>query len=261
MSRMDRYYRNDSEIRKRTNRNQELYRSIYDDSEYSNIEGIATINKSNEVDITKVKNMLKNREEYQRQKDLKRITPRTIEEPKFETLERDEDRTYDIRDILNKAKSSKISEDKYHHLNNTSYDILKQLKEHKPKEIEPDELKEMFDTITNTSMLNKLSDHELGLDMFEELKSDGNTTIATKDSIRSILDEAKKLEEKKKESTNTNLDNSFFTAGMKFNDDDFETSSDFKDMPKQDSIWKTIIPIIVIVATGIILFILFSLLK
>ena len=57
---MDRYYKNDTtNLKKRTSRNQQLYDSIYEDNNYSNIEGIATIDKSNEIDITKIKNMLK----------------------------------------------------------------------------------------------------------------------------------------------------------------------------------------------------------
>ena len=107
MSRMDRYYKVEENSKRRTSQNQDLYQKIYDMGEYSNIEGIATINKSNEVDITKVKNMLKNREEYQRQKDLRfntnRIEPETIETYEYEEY----DRVYDIRDILEKSKVNK----------------------------------------------------------------------------------------------------------------------------------------------------------
>ena len=57
------------------------------------------------------------------------------------------------------------------------------------KTIKPsNDLEEMIDTITNTSKLNKLSDNELGLDLFSDLKSKENTTIESRDSIRSILE-------------------------------------------------------------------------
>ena len=105
MSRMDRYYKVEEKTKRRTSQNQELYQKIYDMGEYSNIEGIATIDKSNEVDITKVKNMLKNREEYQKQKDLR--FNKEVETPKIEEIEVEDDRSYDIRDILKKAKINK----------------------------------------------------------------------------------------------------------------------------------------------------------
>ena len=42
-SRMERYYKQGNTRLKRSERNQELYRDIYDSASYSNIEGIATI--------------------------------------------------------------------------------------------------------------------------------------------------------------------------------------------------------------------------
>ena len=109
MSRMDRYYKSDYTSNKRTSRNQDLYKSIYEDTEYSNIEGIANIDRSNEIDIAKIKDMLKSREDYQSGRELKNFIPK--EEPvKYETFEREEDRVYDIRDILTQAKTNKTEE-------------------------------------------------------------------------------------------------------------------------------------------------------
>ena len=45
-SRMDRYYRNQKNRHRRSERNRSLYQEIYDNSSYSNIEGIATIEKT-----------------------------------------------------------------------------------------------------------------------------------------------------------------------------------------------------------------------
>lgn len=258
MSRMDRYYKKDfTSSAKRTTRNQELYRSMYEDSEYSNIEGIATIEKSNEVDITKIKNMLKNREQTNYHQELKSYIPKEM--PKYETFERDEDRVYDIRDILNKAKTNK-EEEKYQSLKDFNFDFLNELKE---KKNNPNaSLGEMVDTITNTSKLNKLSDQELGLNMFEDLKSDNNTIIQSKDSIRSILEEVKKNDEKKNENTNTNLDKSFFTSSMNFTDDDFEQIAELNKQIKKNSLTiKILIFVILIAITVGIVFLVFNLLK
>ena len=72
VSRMEKYYRNEVDTKQRSQKNKDLYRSIYDAGEYSNIEGIATMDKNNEIDITKVRNTLKNRENYKRQKQYRR---------------------------------------------------------------------------------------------------------------------------------------------------------------------------------------------
>lgn len=261
MSRMDRYYKNNSNMTRRTARNQELYKNIYEDGEYSNIEGIATIEKSNEIDITKIKNMLKNREDFQKQKEFRNFTPKEIEEPRFETFERDEDRVYDIRDILNKAKTNK-EEQKYHNLDEANLDMLKQLKE-RTKEVKPkDDLEGIIDTITNTSKLNKLSDQELGLDMFEDLKSEHNTVISDRDSVKAILEEAKKNEENKNVNTDTGLDRSFFTSSMSFKDEDFEQIAQLnKNVKKNNRLIKILFAIILLAVTIGIVVLVFNLLK
>ena len=68
-TRMDKYYgrqSNSTNAKSRSKRNKDLYSEIYTYGKYSNIEGIASIDNANEVDITKVKEMLKNRENYQK---------------------------------------------------------------------------------------------------------------------------------------------------------------------------------------------------
>lgn len=76
-TRMQKYYKSarvDASTGSRSSRNKELYGEIYTGSKYSNIEGIASIDNANEVDITKVKEMLKNRENYQKERQYRRIT-------------------------------------------------------------------------------------------------------------------------------------------------------------------------------------------
>ena len=147
MSRMDRYYKNNYGLNKRTTRNQSLYKSIYEDTEYSNIEGIANIDKSNEIDISKIKDMLKSRENYQSGRELKTFIPKE-ETIKYETFEREANRNYDIRDILNQAKENK-QEEKYHNLDEKNLEILKQLKNKSKDKKQSKELENMIDSITN----------------------------------------------------------------------------------------------------------------
>lgn len=254
-SRMERYYKNEKQSTKRTQMNQELYRKIYETGEYSNIEGIATIDKANEIDITKVKNMLKNREEYKKQRDLRAILYKDEKAPepiKHESIE--EDKSYDISDVLNKAKTEKKSDDKYRSLGNTNYDILKSLKVKSSGQEKSQDILEQ--TLVNTQVLKGLNDNDLSLDLLGDLKSNNTTVIEAKDAIHQLLEEAKQEELKKKESEKKpELDKSFFTSSLSFGQDDFEEISG-KARKSKKHIWlkRIIVGVVLLtIAVGIVI--------
>ena len=254
-TRMEKYYRRNSSNSKRSERNQELYKDIYDSSSYSNIEGIATIEKNNEIDITKVKKMLKNREEYKRQKEVSRLINKPQKEEIYkQPLQREsleDTRNYDIRDILDKAKDEKKVEDKYHNIDNTSYDILKKIKDKKDlfktRDNEED-LKDLIDTITSGSNVDKMGDKELSLELLDDLKAKDDDDEVTKENeaIKNILREVK--EEAKKESTTSDLDNSFFTSSLSFKEDDFEQLNNLNNNLMKNNILLKILVLIVLIA-------------
>lgn len=260
-SRMERYYKPSSQTSKRSERNQELYREIYEVGEYSNIEGIATIEKSNEVDITKIKNMLKNREQYQKQRQFRQITQKKEEAVQEEVVPFETEKNYDIRDILNKAKSTKKEEQKYHRLDQTGYNILKNLKEKSMQEETTDELRELIDTITSNSELNQLATRELSLDMFDDLKSQGNTTIQDRDSIKALLEEAKK-EEFARNKEKEEMDNSFYTSSLNIDKKDFEEAMEASSTGKQtNKVLKIVISVLLGIVIASVIFLVFHLLK
>lgn len=259
MSRMDRYNK-ETTSNLRSNKNQELYKSIYELGEYSNIEGIATIDKSNEVDITKVKNMLKNRESYQQQKELRELSKKEPEVPKYDFYDIDEsDKVYDIRDILTKAKVNKPTEENKS-LDNVNFEILKELKEKHDHEEEKENVHEVLDEISNTSKLNKLSDSELGIDMFSDLQS--NTIVESKEAIKSLLDEVKQKEEEKNANTATNIDKSFFSTSLNFATDDFEELKDLKKSVKKNNyLVRILVYVILLSVAGAIIYFVFNWIK
>ena len=110
-SRMDRYS-NETSIRGRSDRNKSLYRQIEDLDSYTNIEGVATIEKTNEIDISKVKEMLKDRKSYKKHRELRGIIKEEEkkEEPVIERQE--ENRSYDINDIFSKLKEEPKEQNK-----------------------------------------------------------------------------------------------------------------------------------------------------
>ena len=257
MSRMDKYYKNSYASGKRTTRNYELYKRIYEDQEYSNIEGIANIDKSNEIDIAKIKDLLKSREDYQSGRELKTFIPKE-ETVKYETFERDDNRVYDIKDILTQAKTNK-EEEKYHNLDETSVNMLRSLRNKQPEKNESEQLENMIDTITNTSKLNKLSDGELGLEVLDDLKST-ETEKMPNASIKNILEQAK-IEEKEKTKTNVGLDKSFFTSSLSFTDGDFDEVNGILKKRKFKNITKIIMIIVMLIITIIIALLVFNVLK
>lgn len=261
-SRMDKYYSNDIGTKKRSQRNEQLYREIYDNVSYSNIEGVATIDNGNEIDINKVKQMLKGREAN---KEI--IEKKYFEPTKTSVAVSDiEEKSYDIRDILNKAKENKNTSDKYHTINNTDYDIFKDLRDRRRKDIEKDgeseqQLRTLIDTITNTSTLNQLEDKELSLDLLDDLKSSDNTVVTTRDSVKAIIEEAKRQEQKKEE-PKMEVDKSFYTSSLNFKEEDFEQLADLNStLKKNNGLIKILLFIILAaVAVGIIILV-FNLLK
>lgn len=249
---MDRYYSDDDLTNKRSSKNVTLYSKIYDeDSKYSNIEGIASIEKTNEIDITKIKEMLKNREDYQKERDVRQIV-KPSREQKYDyefnlNDDKEEEKNYDIRDILAKARVEHKDVNKdYHSLNNTQYNILKSIDVDKDidakeyfKDLDKEEnLEELINTITNTSMLNKMDQQELALSMFEDFKTRSHNLSDSK-SIQAIMDEEYRKE--KTEDLTDTMDKSFYTAGMKFSKEDFGDD----DVPKKKSILSHILTLLI----------------
>lgn len=214
-SRMERYYN----TAKRSQKNEQLYKQINDLGSYTNIEGVADISNSNEININKVKEMLRNRENAQKRGTHNEIIDAKNTE-KINTKKKSEQKNYDLRDVLNKAKVDHSDTDaKYRNIKKSQYDILKNIKMNNPDDEELDEL------LSTLSLDGNASD-DLGI--FDELKS--NTMVGDASSIKKVLKEAKESQEEKQnteeqELNNTNLENidrSFYTSSFNFSDKDFE---------------------------------------
>ena len=119
-SRMERYYKSEE----RSKKNEHLYQQISELGNYTNIEGVADISNSNEINITQVKEMLKSREEFQKTRNYDDLL-KPKDEPPTITEEEKEEKNYDIRDILNKAKIDHSDNDiKSRDIKNSMYEIL-----------------------------------------------------------------------------------------------------------------------------------------
>ena len=215
-SRMDRY-KNSESNGSRSNRNKNLYNTMYSFDRYSNIEGVASMDNANEVDISKVKEMLDNRERYQRERQYRRLSNEVSDDLSIsrKRYEEDTEKSYDINDILKNAKEKKTPDNKDRVLNNINYDILKKLNL-KSEGVKDDlkqesDLKELIETIANTSMLNKAENDDIN--MFNDLVSD-DTKVGDVKDITEFIDNKEKT-----------MDDSFFTHSVKIKKADFVGSS------------------------------------
>lgn len=249
-SRMEKYYKT-RDSKRRIVRNEELYQTIYADETYSNIEGVVATPKANEINIEKIRDLITSHEMQKRQNRQLVRKPVNIE-PEIAILEDDEDKNYDIRDILVKAKDSREDHmDEPRSLKNTEYNILKNIKINNKSEFgQEEELKDLINTITNTSLLNKMGDKELSLNMFDELKSD--TMIGDNASIHNLL------KEEKIEKTGE-MDNSFFSPSLNFKDKDFEKLQDInKSISKNGKLMNIILTLLFIVVAVILLLLIYK---
>lgn len=266
-SRMEKYY-NNPPVSRRSQKNIDLYRTLYDNEEYTNIASVATIDKTNEVDITKIRQMIKDRENYKKQREINQIIKPVSKEEKIEQpIPYEEEKTYDIRDVLSKAKETRKVDEKYESIKKQKYDYLlnSKLYQKKPEKIEDyveeKELKELINTITSTSKINKLKDEELSLDLLEDLKSDNNTIIESS-SVRAIIEEEKKRQEDIEKEKNIEVDKSFYTSSLNFDEKDFEDLKDVTPNEKKNNIWvKVILTIILILVVLIVGYIIYANLK
>ena len=257
-SRMDRYYKSELVSSGRSSKNKSLYEQIKDLDNYTNIEGVATIEKTNEIDISKVQEMIKNRENYKKKRQLRDILKEEVEE--LEKIEEVQEITknYDIKDLLSKIKDEPIEEQKSRSLKEEQIEILKSLNvKEKPKKVEIEEeeqeLKELLNTIASTKALTDLSNVEGDVGLLDDLKSD--TIVGYAASIMKIIEEEK---EKRIEDTNVEIDKSFYTSSFGFTQSDFEELKNMNHKIKKSNkfIIVLLIILIVLIAAGVGFFLL-----
>ena len=243
-SRMDRYYENHGEETKRTNKNSTLYKDLYSNRDYDNVENL-NLNVGKEININDVKDMLEKRDKYRDVKDYRIVKP---EEPVMRSVryyEEDEPNSHDINEMIGQAKVDRPAEEKRRSLEETQVLTLEELISKKSyakkKKLDKAEMEDLVNTIYDTQMLSE----DGGL--FDDLKSTGKTVMAP--SIKQVLEEAK---EEMKDAED--MDNSFFTSSLGLKKSDFEDSEDELD-EGEDKTLKFII-ILAIIFVIVVLFIL-----
>ncbi len=300
-SRMEKYY-NEMPLTRRTSRNKELYKEVY--GNYSSLENLPIADNTNEIDMEQLQEIVK-------RENVKQM-PKEETSHMIATKIKEEDDTYkvyDINKILEQAKSNyrpkeekKIISPTYKFLSTLESnelpvtEVKKALEEEHPDKEElymTRELKFKDKRLEVTKEIDTMKEEQQEkeydsspLDLFEDLKPDGNTFISEpvkveKDSIfanSEIDDVEEKPIIKEIPSTNTkeeknikdinvikeetfknasnNIDNDFYTSSYKFSKKDFIDDDDnFLDLPKKShSVIKVILLLIAIFALTTVIY-------
>ena len=228
-SRMDRYRVGEG----RSARNQDIYKQLEELGTYTNIEGIASIEDNNEIDISKIKEMLSNRENYQKQKRYKDLLNNEEKEEIVTKTVEEEEKNYDIKDVLSDAlKNRNVMENDNHKIELSKYDIIKDLIDKKSKE-------------------DKKADADLSDNLLESLIGDNTEKEMT---IKQVIEEAKSEQQPDEE-----MDKTFFTNSISLTDSDFENLKEMHTDIKTNN--KLLKIVSVILAIAVVCFLIVLLLK
>lgn len=304
-SRMEKYYTEKPNCNRLT-KNASLYKEVY--GNYTGLENLPIADNTNEIDITELKEIVKRTNHPQlRQLEVLEKEDLTIKKSQ------EEQREYDINKILEKAKSTSRPKEENKQHNSINYKYLttlesqeisipeikrayKEKEEIKEIELSNNEEQRESENIYMTREL-KFRDKQLEvtreikiieeqesspLDLFEDLKPDGNSFIVEpvkmeKDSIfaNNQIESTKENEEKiiseeeleitdddidiiKKQpwKEKTKEDNDFYTNSYKFSKKDFvDEDEDFYDSPKKGSgILKIFLLLLAIIGLSAIIY-------
>lgn len=184
MRRMDRYREQDSVRTSRTDKNQELYRNVSNNTVYTNITDVVNANAfeiNNQVEPT----THATREAYQQMRKYQNIepVPRTKKElDDFnQVYAKKENKVYDINSVLEEARKNRVEKDTLddrRKLKNNDYNILtgenreelEKYREEKKKRImtSEEEMRELIDTIASKTLAGEI-DKATGVDLLSDL--------------------------------------------------------------------------------------------
>lgn len=300
-SRMEKYY-NEMPLTRRTSRNKELYKEVY--GNYSSLENLPIADNTNEIDMEQLQEIVK-------RENVKQM-PKEETSHMIATKIKEEDDTYkvyDINKILEQAKSNyrpkeekKIISPTYKFLSTLESNELPVTEVKKALEEEHTDKEELYMTrelkfkdksLEVTKEIDTMKEEQQEkeydsspLDLFEDLKPDGNTFISEpvkveKDSIfaNSEIDDVEEkpiikeipstntkeeknikdinvIKEETFKNANNNIDNDFYTSSYKFSKKDFIDDDDnFLDLPKKShSVIKVILLLIAIFALTTVIY-------
>ena len=257
-SRIERYEKGHT-VSKRIARNQELYQDL---KNYSNYREVKQIEPVIETDCFTIQSL--NQEKKRATASRKRIEKETMSS----LLMMDENKVYDINEVLTEAKKERECPDELEHkrkLQKEEYNItasidvnnLEELKKLRKKsgvlEEEQEDLKEIIDTIYSKKIREEIDealDGKENNDLFSELLPTSTEETSINENLsKEIIEQEKQkqLSETSNKKVSTKIENSFFTKSMELSEEDMEEDDEFFIEPDKK------IPTFLKVAIGIVI--------
>ena len=206
-SRMDKY-NVDSDIPKRSDKNKELYRQIY--NAYDEFENLVVPSNVKEIDLTGLKKEITSRDDYKKVRDYSEITNNKIIRKEIVIEEqKKENEIYDINELLTKAVKENKKENDAFVPTMSSESYLKRLKLDDTR-TNLDMVKEMYDDIkkdVEDESEELLKTANLSLDLLSDLRGDNDDTM-----IQAPIKDEYMPEE----------NNRFYSSEFKFSKKDFD---------------------------------------
>lgn len=210
-SRMDRYKEDSSKIYSRSDRNQELYQNIGNNTRYTNL---TDVTNSNAIDLDNASKMTNTREGYHQMKEFRQQVPvpkvkKELDDFNYLYKTR-ENRVYDVNRVLEEARKNRVKDDdkeEKRRLKNNNYNIItslnpEELEKYRQEklnrvyrsddDIEKEELKELINTITSKTLAGEI-DQATGVNLLSDL-------MAT--SLLDKVERQKEEDDEEKEETN-----------------------------------------------------------
>lgn len=242
-SRLSKYENNDN--LSRVERNQNLYDDMYSNTNYTNM---VVIDDSNEIDISKIKEIVDSEKNKTR-----RTSKNNFNKEEYDRLvpvKSQEEKSYDINKVLADAKEKRnIIEEANEKRKIENYKFKDNLEEElsKTRKVYENLIKEEKELLNLMNTMTNMTSDDIANDMFQDLTRDDNFT--------EILDVEEKPDVNIKQIDNDTTE--YSTDTFMFNTKDFEGIEDLKNNLKKTSTFvKVLIAIllIAIVAAGVIVY-------
>ena len=241
-TRLSKYENNENYSR--VNKNQNLYDDMYSNTNYSNM---VVIDDSNEIDISKIKEIIDKENVKERKIDNNRQINEVYDSivPKRQ----DDKKLYDINEVLKDAKERRnILEEANEKRKIQNYKFNDNLEEElsKTRRVYENLIKEEKELLNLMNTMTNVTSDQIANDMFQDLTRDDNFT--------EVLEDKTDVNIKQIDNDTTE----YSTDTFMFNTKDFEDmDSLMQDVRKTNIFIKILIVILILAIIGVVAYILF----
>ena len=209
-SRMEKYYKDNSEYYQRSKRNEDLYRNIYNDM--NDLENLPIPDNSNEIDMNGLKKIISSRDEYRRSKEIEKTFIKNNPITSRDNRDSEDKRVYDINVLLENAKNEVNKSNELEGRKIINANFLTDLEDANIPDVEIEKDYDKDKRLSNTD--------SLPLDILVDLKGSDNTIVT--DPI--LKDEVTMIKNIKDGET-------FYSGSFNFTKKDFADDDFFDEKP------------------------------